>query len=245
MFRNWFVNTGKYETDTYNGVTSHAHPGLHEELASLVLDYIPRGASVLDVGAGAGAFSQRLADLGYNVTALDVDPSRFRSAAIPFRVLDINRGLVAGIQGHFDAACCVEVIEHVENPWALLRDIAAVLNPGGIALISTPHVTNFLSRLSFLRTGQLYSFGPESLDMGHINPVHPFEMREIIRRLGWKTLEEKAVGYLPVMDFGNGMTLRRAPFKIVANLARFVVYLLSSGENKRGWCLAFVLEKPI
>jgi 2-polyprenyl-3-methyl-5-hydroxy-6-metoxy-1,4-benzoquinol methylase len=222
----------------------HAHPGLHEELAELVLKYLPRQSSVLDIGAGAGAFSLRLHDLGYRVTALDLDPSQFTTQEIRFRLLDINKGVAADIDEEFDAVCCIEVIEHVENPWTLLRDILRLVKPGGIAFVSTPHVSNFLSRLHFLRSGTFYSFGPQSLEMGHINPIHPYEFREIVARLGWKLIVEKPIGYLPVMDFGTGMSFRRLFFKVIANAARAFAYAVSSGESKRGWCLAFVLQRP-
>jgi 2-polyprenyl-3-methyl-5-hydroxy-6-metoxy-1,4-benzoquinol methylase len=221
----------------------HAHPGLHEELANLVCKYVSKGSSIVDIGAGAGAFSLRLRDSGYDVTALDVDPSKFVNNQVAFRHLDINKGLAGSLGRQFDAACCIEVIEHIENPWALLRDLHEVVRPGGIVIVSTPHVTNFLSRLSFLRTGDFSSFGPRNLEMGHINPIHPYEFREIIGREGWQFLAETSLGYLPVMDFGS-TTLRRLPYKIAANVARLFAYAASSGESRDGWCLAFVLQRP-
>jgi 2-polyprenyl-3-methyl-5-hydroxy-6-metoxy-1,4-benzoquinol methylase len=242
--KNWLITTEPRTIERYKDLTMHAHPGLHDELAHLFTTYVPSGSTVLDVGAGAGAFSLRLSDLGYRVTALDVDPSKWNATHIPFMVLDVNKGVAASISDTFDAVCCVEVIEHVENPWALLRDLWAVVRPGGIVLVSTPNVANFLSRLHLLLKGNFYSFGPGSLDMGHINPIHPYEMREIIKQLGWRQLCETRVGYLPVMDFGTGADLGRLPYKTVVNLARATAYLLSGGENKHGWCLAFVLERP-
>ena len=69
-------------------------------------------------------------------------------------------------------------------------------------------------------------------------------MREIIKQVGWKLLCETHVGYLPVMDFGTGANFARLPYKVIVNLARMIAYMLSRGENKNGWCIAFILEKP-
>jgi 2-polyprenyl-3-methyl-5-hydroxy-6-metoxy-1,4-benzoquinol methylase len=242
--KNWFITTEPRITGNYKGITEHSHPGLHSEIAQLFVKHVPLPATVLDVGAGAGAFSLRLKDLGYQVTALDIDPEKWNVPNVDFQVLDINKGIAASVGGEFDALCCQEVIEHVENPWALMRDLYAVLRPGGVALVSTPHVANFLSRLLFLRTGNHYGFGPEGLDMGHINPIQPYEMHEIIRNLGWKLLHSGPVGYLPVMDFGIGMSPGRFPYKLLSNISRLIAYIVASGPEKRGWCLAFVLQKP-
>lgn len=242
--RNRFITTVPRAAERYRGITIHAHPGLHDELAQLFVQHVSTGATVLDVGAGEGAFSLRLKDLGYQVTALDIDPHKWTITGIPFRVLDLNRGLASSIDECYDAVCCIEVVEHVENPWALFRELLAVLKPGGIAVVSTPNVANFLSRLHFLLTGEFYSFGQKSLDMGHINPIHPYEVREIIRSMNWRIVVQKHVGYLPIMDFAIRRTLTRFPYKLIVNFSRTISYILSGGEERNGWCLAFVLEKP-
>lgn len=236
--RNWLINTEPKQLEYYKGILIHADTGMHEQAAALVAHYVPSGARVLDVGAGAGAFSQRLADAGYAVTALDVDPEKWLPPEIPFLKLDIDAGIAASVNGQFDAACCLEVIEHVENSWNLLREIYAVLKPGGHLILSTPNITSFLSRLIFLRTGRFHQFSEADLAYGHINPVTAFEISVIAERLGWKILETRPGGYLPVCDFSSWH-----PQKLVFNLMRVCSYVLARGA-KKGWCLFFVLEKP-
>ena len=63
--RNWLINTEKKETEFYKGIQMHADTGMHEQAAALFRRHVPAGSTVLDVGAGA--FSQRLRDLGYRV----------------------------------------------------------------------------------------------------------------------------------------------------------------------------------
>jgi len=236
--RNWLINTRKKQLEYYKGMLIRADTGVHEQAAALFQEYVPVGARVLDVGAGAGAFSQRLVDIGYSVTALDLDPEKWLPRDIPFLRLDIDAGITGSVNATFDATCCLEVIEHVENAWNLLREIYAVLKPGGRLILSTPNTTSFLSRLIFLRTGQFHQFDETDLAYGHINPVTAYEIKVIARRIGWRILEIRPGGYLPVLDFSS-----LNPKRMAANIVRALIYPFTKGE-KRGWCLFFVMEKP-
>jgi SAM-dependent methyltransferase len=188
---------------------------------------------VLDIGAGAGAPREyRLRGHG-----VDADPDKWIPKEIPFFEVDVNSGIAGSVRDKFDAACCLEVIEHVENPWKLFRDISETLRPGGRLLLSTPNVASFLSRLIFLRSGKFHQFGDEDIAYGHINPVTPFEMETIADRAGWRVLEVQPGGYLPIFDLSS---LR--PRSIAFNFLRGLAYLVSAG-NKHGWCTFFVMEK--
>jgi 2-polyprenyl-3-methyl-5-hydroxy-6-metoxy-1,4-benzoquinol methylase len=240
LARNRFVNLRPKQQEYYKGLLVHADTGLHEQLVETFRAYVAPEATVLDVGAGAGALSLRLHDAGYRVTALDVDPDEFAPRdEVSFSVLDINQGISSEtVGGPFDAACCVEVIEHVENPWRLLREIAAVVRPGGTLVVSTPNVTSFLSRLMFLLRGRFHQFGAGDLSYGHINPVTEFELGNIARNTGWTVRETRPGGYLPVLDLGE-----RNPKMLLLNLLRLPAWALSRGDEKRGWCIISVLER--
>ena len=235
--RNWLVNTQAKEPGYYKGILIHADLGVHEQAAELFQRYVSPGFTVLDIGAGAGAFSLRLQDLGYQIAALDVYADEFVPQDIPIYCLDVDHGMRECIPGPFDAVCCLEVIEHLENPWNLLREIHAILRPGGYLLLSTPNVTSFLSRWIFLRTGQFHMFGEESLAYGHIAPITAFELSVIAERVGFRVVEVRPGGYLPVFALTR-WTLR----VLFRNFLRGIVYLLAKGQ-KRGWCLFFVMRK--
>jgi SAM-dependent methyltransferase len=96
---------------------------------------------VLDVGTGTGANLRMLHDLDvHRVTGLDRDKTsiRFcRSKGLGNVWLgDICRMPFA--DGRFDFVIATDVIEHVDNDVAALREIARVLNNGGKALIAVP-----------------------------------------------------------------------------------------------------------
>jgi 2-polyprenyl-3-methyl-5-hydroxy-6-metoxy-1,4-benzoquinol methylase len=236
--RNWLFTTEPKRLEYYKGMLIHADMGTHDQAIAIFKQYVPVGNSVLDVGAGAGAFSKRLADAGYLVTALDVDADKWIPQDVPFVRLDINLGVANSIGAKFDAVCCLEVIEHVENPWSLLRDVYAVLKPGGRLILSTPNVTSFLSRLIFLRTGRFHQFSDADLAYGHTSPITAFETSIAAKQVGLSLLETRPGGYLPIFDFSS---LR--PKSLALNILRGVAYLIAGGE-KRGWCLFFILERP-
>lgn len=187
--RNSLIMTKPKELEYYKSIKIHADIGLHDQAIALFQQYVPTGSRVLDIGAGAGAFSKHLADSGFIVTALDVVTDKWTHKEIPFFKVDINLGIVCHIDDKFDAACCLEVIEHVENPWSLLREIFQVLKPGGRLILSTPNITSFLSRLIFLRTGEFHQFRGADLSYGHTRPITHSELSIIAYQVGWRIVE--------------------------------------------------------
>lgn len=102
-----------------------------------------RGAKVLDVGCGLGDFSQRLADLGGEVTACDlgaglVERTRRRVGceAVVADVLDLTKTFAAG---SFDIVLSSECIEHTPDPSRGVEQMARLVKPGGLLSISTPN----------------------------------------------------------------------------------------------------------
>lgn len=152
-------------------------PGLHQR-ALEIIDVWQRG-SILDAGAGEGALSAELAKLGFAVTAADKDPTRFRVPDVTIVPADLNERLPFA-PSSFEAVVCLEVLEHVENPFQLLREFARVLVPGGTLLLSTPNILNIRSRMGFLLRGFHSNFSPlvMGLDQNRSHfpyPMHPFD----------------------------------------------------------------------
>lgn len=127
-----------------------AMPGVHSG-AHRLLNQLPRG-SFADLGAGQGALSVWADQAGFEVTAVDFNKGNFVADSINFVQADLNQPLPIPDES-FDVVAALEVIEHLENSYALLREITRILKPGGYAIVSTPNESNLAARMSYLSSG--------------------------------------------------------------------------------------------
>jgi 2-polyprenyl-6-hydroxyphenyl methylase/3-demethylubiquinone-9 3-methyltransferase len=103
------------------------------------------GARVLDVGCGGGLLAEALAQAGAKVTAVDLAPGMIEVARlhamegnldIDYRVAGAEA--VAAVEpGAFDVVTCMEMLEHVPDPAAIIRTLATLVRPGGSIFVST------------------------------------------------------------------------------------------------------------
>ncbi len=173
----------------YKGLPILATGGTHEFAAETVSSLVPAGASILELGAGSGALSLRLAEAGYRVTAVDYVAANYKATheSIEFHALDLNRDFLLDRQGTFDAVVAVEIIEHLENARHLIRNSFALLKPGGTLLVTTPNVNSPASLATFVWTGRFALFLPRHYEKdGHINPVPWFVMEDALNEAGFE-----------------------------------------------------------
>ncbi|MCF1196856.1 class I SAM-dependent methyltransferase, partial [Mangrovimonas futianensis] len=98
--------------------------GLHELAFERLTATLPPSdaVQVLELGAGGGAMSLRLADHGYRVTASDLFANSFTPREqIPFVELDLNQDFAARLTQRFSAVIALELVEHLENPHHFFR----------------------------------------------------------------------------------------------------------------------------
>jgi SAM-dependent methyltransferase len=115
----------------------------HELRERLLLELFLSGSpgqQVLNAGAGQGSFSTRLAERGFEVTS--VDASAAAVAVLERRVAgDVAQADVTDLpfgDEAFDAAVLGEVLEHVPDDAAALREVARVVRPDGLLALSVP-----------------------------------------------------------------------------------------------------------
>ena len=122
---------------------------LHE-INPLRLDYIDRiakltGKKVLDVGCGGGILAEAMAARGAIVTGIDLADKPLKVAQLHLlesgQQVDYRRIAVEELAmeapASFDVVTCMEMLEHVPDPAAVVDACAALLKPGGNAFFAT------------------------------------------------------------------------------------------------------------
>lgn len=118
---------------------------------SLLLRSLPEagdGRRVLDLGCGDGYLGAILARRGYEVIGVDR-----AGGSVPPGVTLIEADLDAGLPplpGQFDFVLCADILEHLRDPLALLRQLPGLLAPSGVLVASLPNSGNIYFRLNIL-----------------------------------------------------------------------------------------------
>lgn len=110
--------------------------------------WVPRDVRVLDVGCGFGQTLAYHAARGCDAHGIDADVNLLRVA----RRFGLNArvGLFHAADyepASFDYVTLDQVIEHVSDPKSFLADVAAVLRPGGVAIVTTPNPNGYGARV--------------------------------------------------------------------------------------------------
>ena len=113
-----------------------------EQVDGALVDFVAAhaGRTVLDLGCGLGGYTKALADRGLEARGIDVSPEYVERA----RSLGVEADLYDGVtlpfeDGRFDTVAMLEVLEHLEDPAALLREARRVARRG--VLVSVPNST--------------------------------------------------------------------------------------------------------
>lgn len=105
----------------------------------------PNGQHVLDIGCGGGLLCEEMARLGAKVTGVDAGEKAIAIARAHAEKSNLNieyihssfEDYAACAEARFSVITCLELIEHVSEPAALVSSCARLLKPGGHLFFST------------------------------------------------------------------------------------------------------------
>jgi 2-polyprenyl-6-hydroxyphenyl methylase/3-demethylubiquinone-9 3-methyltransferase len=103
------------------------------------------GKTVLDIGCGGGILAESMARKGANVTGIDLSEKALKVAdlhslesgvQVKYELISAE-DMAAREAGKFDVVTCMEMLEHVPDPAAVVSACAALVKPGGQVFFST------------------------------------------------------------------------------------------------------------
>jgi SAM-dependent methyltransferase len=191
----------------------HAEPGSTPMSVEkqAVLARVPAGARVLEIGAHTGFFSQALRERGCTVTALEVDPrAATRAAAHADRLVvgDVEDPAVrARLGGPFDVVLLMHVLEHLVDPWSVLRAMREVVDDAGRTIVLLPNVACWRVRKALFLGGAFDYEDTGILDRTHLRFFTLDSARALLETSGWAIADWAPVGVCVPLE----RRLRRLP----------------------------------
>ncbi len=200
-----------------------------------VFSRIPRTAErILDVGCGDGTLARAIrAEWPAKVSGIThsaEEAGRARAVLESVWVTDLNRFEGEGL-GRFDCVVCSHVLEHLVDPWQLLRLLRRHLNPGGTLLVALPNLLFWRNRLALLAGRFRYTEGG-LMDQTHCKFFDWQTAAELVEQAGFTAVERVADGAWPGSHFLGPL---RAPLDSLA---------LRAAPGLFGWQFVVVGRAP-
>ena len=184
-----------------------------------------RGTTVLDLPAGQGLTSLRLAEIGAHVRPFDLFPDTFAAQGLVCERADVMAGVPVA-DGSFDHAFCQEGFEHFSDQFRALCEFNRVLKTGGCLYVTTPNYSNLRAKLSYLLL--------ESERSGRHAPVN--ERDDV-----WRPHDADGAAYFGHVFLTGVMRLRT-----LARVAGFRLRrVLPTRRRASAWCLFPLMYPPI
>jgi len=166
---------------------------IHDAVLAALTERSVRAHCLLDVGCGTGSLRARVRGVCERYIGADAIRHEGFPADAEFVRANLDTGRVALADGTCEVVACVETIEHVENPRALMRELVRLVVPGGWLVVTTPNQLSVLSKLALLTKNEFVHFQERpGLYPAHISALLEIDLVRMCRENG---LQDVAVRY--------------------------------------------------
>ena len=185
-------HTYEYEVDT----TSQTAP-------ANVVRLVGTGKRVLEIGCGPGSITKILFEQGKcQITGLELDPEAI-TMATPFCEAIIEADLNSDLWPHkldklpkFDVVVAADVLEHLYDPWKVLKLMSSFISSNGYLVISLPHVGHAAVTSCLINSDLQYrNYG--LLDRTHIRFFGLKNIEDLFKQAKLKIIDVRYVRKLP------------------------------------------------
>ncbi|HET8567145.1 MAG TPA: class I SAM-dependent methyltransferase [Solirubrobacterales bacterium] len=164
------------------------------------------GRRVVDMACGEGYGSDVLARTAASVVGVDANPEAHEHARLRYQRpnLRFERDLVEGFAEPCDAVVFLQTIEHVQDPGAILEHFKSMLEPGGVAYVSTPNLLTLAPpgaeksdnpwHLKEYRAGEFRELCQaqfERVEMLGLFHARKLRAHELAIKLGWDSVHKR------------------------------------------------------
>ncbi len=117
----------------------------------------------------------------------------------------------------------LDIVEHLNNPWICMQNVARTIMPGGYLILTTPNPAWSNSRVDMLKSGYLSCFGQSDLDLNHhVFTPWPHIINRLITDSGFEIIEYSTLdGKTKIFDKNlKGLTI---PIKLVFRIVKKIL----------------------
>ena len=200
--------SNKHEYSYANADSGHHHKYLINPLLEMVYSAYPPLKNqpkprILDIGCGNGSLTNLIAQQGYEVIGVEESQSGVQLAQEKFPDCRFIQGSIydlpyTEIGGQFDLIISCEVIEHLFDPKAIVRNTKQLLKPNGRLILTTPY-HGYLKNLALAISGKMDKHFTALWDGGHIKFFSVKTLKNLLTTEGYTNIEFKFAGRIPYL----------------------------------------------
>ena len=166
-----------------------------------------QGKRVLDIGCGGGILSESMDEKGANVIGIDLGDKALKVAKlhqlesgskVDYRLVSVE-DLAKEQPASFDVVTCMEMLEHVPDPEAIVRACAQLVKPGGSVFFSTINRNPKSYLFAVIGAEYVLNMLPKGTHE-YQKFIKPSELSSWARYAGLNVGQLKGMGYNPLID---------------------------------------------
>jgi 2-polyprenyl-3-methyl-5-hydroxy-6-metoxy-1,4-benzoquinol methylase len=166
-----------------------------------ILPFLPAGAErVLEIGCGSGATLAHIKQQGLAAWVggfeFDAEAAAVARPHVDWLTQgDVETTPIDLAPGSLDAIMCLDVLEHLRDPWALMPKLTPLLAPHGVLIASIPNVRNHVVVGNLLFRGKWDYQDEGLLDRTHLRFFTHASARELVEKGGLVVDAESDLGF--------------------------------------------------